>query len=60
MILLQYLIIKPQNKEVEKLLHIQDIDPQVKFDFEEMQTSGQQTFIDKEIVNPRENHKSTD
>lgn len=26
--------------------------PQVKFDFEEMQTSGQQTFIDKEIVFP--------
>ena len=27
---------------------------QVKFDFEEMQTSGQQTFIDKEIVYPGE------
>ena len=26
--------------------------PQVKFDFTEMQTSGQQTFIDKEIVFP--------
>ncbi len=26
--------------------------PQVKFDFEEMQTSGQQTFIDKELVFP--------
>lgn len=26
--------------------------PQVKFDFTEMQTSGQQTFIDKEIVYP--------
>ena len=28
--------------------------PQVKFDFTEMQTSGQQTFIDKEIVFPGE------
>jgi len=28
--------------------------PQVKFDFTEMQTSGQQTFIDKEIVYPGE------
>lgn len=27
--------------------------PQVKFDFDEMQTSGQQTFIDKDIVYPR-------
>lgn len=26
--------------------------PQVKFDFEEMQTSGQQTFIDRELVYP--------
>jgi hypothetical protein len=26
--------------------------PQVKFDFEEMQTSGQQTFIDREFVFP--------
>jgi|SRR5579859_3358246 len=26
--------------------------PQIKFDFEEMQTSGQQAFIDKEIVCP--------
>jgi hypothetical protein len=26
--------------------------PQVKFDFEEMQTSGQQTFIDRELVFP--------
>ena len=26
--------------------------PQVKFDFEEMQTSGQQVFIDKEVVYP--------
>jgi len=26
--------------------------PQVKFDFTEMQTSGQQTFIDKEVVYP--------
>ena|ERR1019366_770914 len=28
--------------------------PQVKFEFTEMQTSGQQTFIDKEIVLPGE------
>jgi translation elongation factor EF-Tu-like GTPase len=28
--------------------------PQVKFDFTEMQTSGQQIFIDREIVNPGE------
>ena len=28
--------------------------PQVKFDFEERQTSGQQTFIDKEFVSPGE------
>ena len=28
--------------------------PQMKFDFDEMQTSGQQTFIDKEIVLPGE------
>lgn len=28
--------------------------PQVKFDFTDMQTSGQQTFIGKEIVNPGE------
>jgi len=28
--------------------------PQVKFNFEEMQTSGQQTFIDKDIVYPGE------
>ncbi|MBV8388946.1 MAG: hypothetical protein JO080_04010 [Mucilaginibacter sp.] len=28
--------------------------PQVKFDFSEMQTSGQQKFIDKEIVHPGE------
>ena len=28
--------------------------PQIKFDFEEMQTSGQQTFIDKDIVYPGE------
>ena len=28
--------------------------PQVKFDFDEMQTSGQQTFINKELVNPGE------
>lgn len=26
--------------------------PQVKFDFTEMQTSGQQTFLDKDIVYP--------
>ena len=26
--------------------------PQVKFDFDEMQTSGQQTFIDRELVFP--------
>ncbi|HAB53406.1 MAG TPA: hypothetical protein DCE80_14745 [Ignavibacteriales bacterium] len=26
--------------------------PQVKFDFDEMQTSGQQTFIDKDVVYP--------
>ena len=29
--------------------------PQIKFDFDEMQTSGQQTFINKEWVNPGEN-----
>lgn len=28
--------------------------PQVKFDFEEMQTSGQQTFIGRELVFPGE------
>ncbi|WP_316818033.1 hypothetical protein [Pedobacter nyackensis] len=28
--------------------------PQVKFDFEEMQTSGQQTFINRELVFPGE------
>lgn len=28
--------------------------PQVKFDFEEMQTSGQQTFVNKDIVYPGE------
>lgn len=28
--------------------------PQIKFDFNDMQTSGQQTFIDKEIVYPGE------
>lgn len=28
--------------------------PQIKFDFEEMQTSGQQTFIEKEMVFPGE------
>jgi hypothetical protein len=28
--------------------------PQVKFDFDEMQTSGQQTFIDRELVFPGE------
>ena len=32
--------------------------PQVKFDFDEMQTSGQQTFINKELVNPGENVKA--
>lgn len=32
--------------------------PQVKFDFTEMQTSGQQTFIDKELVSPGENVKA--
>ena len=32
--------------------------PQVKFDFNEMQTSGQQTFINKELVNPGENVKA--
>ena len=32
--------------------------PQVKFDFEEMQTSGQQTFIDKELVYPGESVKA--
>lgn len=26
--------------------------PQIKFPFSEMQTSGQQTFLDKEVVNP--------
>lgn len=28
--------------------------PQVKFDFDQMQTSGQQTFIDRELVFPGE------
>lgn len=32
--------------------------PQVKFDFDDMQTSGQQTFINKEWVNPGENVKA--
>ncbi len=32
--------------------------PQIKFDFDEMQTSGQQTFINKEFVNPGENVKA--
>ncbi|MEP3447812.1 MAG: hypothetical protein ABJN61_11720 [Flavobacteriaceae bacterium] len=32
--------------------------PQVKFDFDEMQTSGQQTFIKKEWVKPGENVKA--
>ena len=32
--------------------------PQVKFDFDEMQTSGQQTFINKKLVNPGENVKA--
>jgi translation elongation factor EF-Tu-like GTPase len=32
--------------------------PQIKFDFEEMQTSGQQTFIDKEIVYPGDTVKA--
>ncbi len=32
--------------------------PQIKFDFAEMQTSGQQTFINKELVNPGENVKA--
>jgi hypothetical protein len=32
--------------------------PQVKFDFDEMQTSGQQTFIKKEWINPGENVKA--
>ncbi len=32
--------------------------PQVKFDFEEVQTSGQQTFIDKEIVLPGDTVKA--
>ncbi len=32
--------------------------PQLKFDFTEMQTSGQQTFIDKEFVNPGEKVKA--
>lgn len=32
--------------------------PQLKFDFEEMQTSGQQTFIDKKIVLPGDTVKA--
>ena len=32
--------------------------PQVKFDFDEMQTSGQQTFVNKDWVNPGENVKA--
>lgn len=28
--------------------------PQIKFDFDDMQTSGEQTFIDKAVVNPGE------
>lgn len=33
--------------------------PQIKFDFDEMQTSGEQTFIDKDIVYPGEEVKAT-
>jgi translation elongation factor EF-Tu-like GTPase len=33
--------------------------PQIKFPFEEMQTSGQQTFIDKELVYPGETVKAS-
>ena len=32
--------------------------PHVKFEFDEMYTSGQQTFIDKELVNPGESVKA--
>ncbi len=32
--------------------------PQIKFKFTEMKTSGQQTFIDKKVVNPGENVKA--
>jgi translation elongation factor EF-Tu-like GTPase len=32
--------------------------PQVKFAFSEMQTGGQQIFLDKEIVNPGESVKA--
>jgi len=32
--------------------------PQIKFDFEEMQTSGQQVFIDKEVVYPGDTVKA--
>lgn len=32
--------------------------PQMKFDFEEMQTSGQQTFIDRELVFPGDTVKA--
>lgn len=42
----------------EKLLHILNIRPQVKFDFSEMQTSGQQIFLDKEIVYPGDSVKA--
>lgn len=33
--------------------------PQIKFDFGEMQTSGEQTFIDKDTVYPGEQVKAT-
>lgn len=32
--------------------------PQIKFDFDEMQTSGEQTFIDKDTVYPGEEVKA--
>lgn len=32
--------------------------PQIKFDFDEMQTSGEQTFIDKDVVYPGEEVKA--
>lgn len=32
--------------------------PQIKFDFDEMQTSGEQTFIDKDTVYPGEEIKA--
>ena len=42
------------NKVEGKLRHFQDYRPQVKFRFSEMQTSGQQKFLNNDIVYPGE------